>query len=369
MPRVDEAAVAALHGEVRDHLVVGEIYCKMLLCCEVVLDVRRAQQWTAVADAFGRVSNDLWASGICLMHYGGILISAGRWPEAEERLTDSLRIHDTGMRALRGGTAVRLADLRVRQGRCDEASVLLEGNEYDAAAALPRARLHLAEGDAGMATAVLRRAVGRMSPAVPEVPALTLLAEVLAAEKSASEALPLGERIRALATESRLPHVCALAERAAAAVAPWTGDAELPHLRAALLGFDEAGLPWEAAGTRLDVARRLAVTDPPAAVAEGRSALATFRRLGARRGADEAANLLRALGSPVSAPARSSGAGLTPRERDVLRLMVEGRSNEAIAQELFVSKRTVEHHVGSVLAKLGTATRAEAIARALRDGL
>ena len=51
MRRVDEAALAATTGEVRDHLVVGEIYCKMLLCCELALDVRRAQEWIDVADA------------------------------------------------------------------------------------------------------------------------------------------------------------------------------------------------------------------------------------------------------------------------------------------------------------------------------
>ena len=54
MRRVDEAALAATNGEVQDHLVVGEIYCKMLLCCEMTLDVHRAQQWIAVADAAGR---------------------------------------------------------------------------------------------------------------------------------------------------------------------------------------------------------------------------------------------------------------------------------------------------------------------------
>jgi DNA-binding CsgD family transcriptional regulator len=163
-----------------------------------------------------------------------------------------------------------------------------------------------------------------------------------------------------------LPHVCALAERTAAVLIQDGGHDGTVHLRAALLAFGEAGLPWEAATTRLELARRLAVTDPATAVAEGQRALRAFRDLGAVRGADEAAHLLRSLGVRVAAATRV-GTGLTRREREVLRLMVAGRSNDAIARELFLSKRTVEHHVGSVLAKLGVATRAEAIARALRD--
>jgi DNA-binding CsgD family transcriptional regulator len=366
MRRVDEAAIAALHGEVRDHLVVGEIYCKMLLCCEAVLDVRRAEQWAVVADRFGRASNDLWASGICLMHLGGVLVAAGRWREAEDRLTTSLRIHDAGMRALRGGTMVRLGDLRTRQGRWAEADVLLEGNEYDSAATTPLARLHLAAGDPATATAVLRRAVDPAESAVPQAPALALLAETLASAGAAPEARRIAERLRALADGSRLPHVRALAERTTAALLPESGQDRPAHLRAALLAFDEAGLPWETATTRLELAHDLVGTAPEAAVAEGQRALRAFRQLGAQRGIDEAAHLLRTLGVRVAATTRA-GTELTPRETDVLRLIEAGRSNAEIAGELYLSKRTVEHHVGNVLAKLGVATRAEAIARALRD--
>ena len=206
---------------------------------------------------------------------------------------------------------------------------------------------------------------------VPQVPALALLAEVLVthapADGPTDEVRRIVARMRTLAEQSRLPHVRALAERAAA-VASEAGAEGPAHLRAAVLSFGEACLPWEAAGTRLDLARRLASIDPSAAVGETRRALHTFRDLGASRAADEAAGLLRSLGVSVAAPARAR-ARLTPREEDVLRLVAAGRSNDAIAAELFLSKRTVEHHVGSVLAKLGVSTRAEAIARAVRDRL
>jgi len=59
------------------------------------------------------------------------------------------------------------------------------------------------------------------------------------------------------------------------------------------------------------------------------------------------------------------GAGLTPREADILPLLARGRSNKQIATELQLGLRTVEGHVSSVLAKLGVASRAEAVAYAL----
>ncbi|GAA1091048.1 hypothetical protein GCM10009577_11130 [Streptomyces javensis] len=65
--------------------------------------------------------------------------------------------------------------------------------------------------------------------------------------------------------------------------------------------------------------------------------------------------------------------GLTPRERDVLRLVADGRSNRQIAEELFISPKTASVHVSNILAKLGVSGRTEAAAVAHRlrlvDGL
>jgi len=60
---------------------------------------------------------------------------------------------------------------------------------------------------------------------------------------------------------------------------------------------------------------------------------------------------------------------LTPREIDVARLLVEGKTNPEIAEALFISERTVQSHVANIMAKLGVSSRTAAAARAVRDGL
>lgn len=66
---------------------------------------------------------------------------------------------------------------------------------------------------------------------------------------------------------------------------------------------------------------------------------------------------------------RLAGAALTDRERDVLRLMAEGQSNEEIGRSLFISVGTVKYHVNHILAKLGVDDRTQAVITALRRGL
>jgi DNA-binding NarL/FixJ family response regulator len=101
------------------------------------------------------------------------------------------------------------------------------------------------------------------------------------------------------------------------------------------------------------------------AVAE---ALEIARTLGAAPLARRAARCLRQLGLRVPrgpyGAARENRARLTARQLEVLRLVVDGRTNAEIADQLVVSLRTAEHHVAAILAKLGASSRRDAARRA-----
>jgi predicted ATPase/DNA-binding CsgD family transcriptional regulator len=70
-----------------------------------------------------------------------------------------------------------------------------------------------------------------------------------------------------------------------------------------------------------------------------------------------------------AAPAQSAPSILTPREIEVARLLVDGKTNPEIAAELFISERTVQSHVGNIMAKLGVNSRAAVAAHVVRDHL
>ena len=144
-----------------------------------------------------------------------------------------------------------------------------------------------------------------------------------------------------------------------------TGDARA-YLHDALEGFARAQLPMERARARLELARALAERSPEVAIAEAKAALEDFERLEAARHADAAAALLRSLGAPVRTGPKGIGA-LTRREAEVLGLIGAGLSNPEIGDRLYITRKTVEHHVGNVLAKLGLRNRAEAAAYATRQ--
>jgi DNA-binding CsgD family transcriptional regulator/tetratricopeptide (TPR) repeat protein len=132
-----------------------------------------------------------------------------------------------------------------------------------------------------------------------------------------------------------------------------------------------AAAAWERLGRTYDAAlARLGSTDE----AELRQALAALDDLGARPAAALARRRMKVLGLTAiprgPRPAtRAAPAGLTAREREVLALLSEGLPDREISRRLFISERTVHHHVSAVLAKIGVSSRTAAAREAARLGI
>ena len=371
MALLDEALAAVAGSEVDDFCVLEEIFCQLFAACEHARDVDRADQWIRVGEAIAQRRRLPAVSAFCRTHYGGVLIAAGRWGEAETALTEAVRLWGLGQRSvLRGGALVRLADLRVRQGRFEEAGQLLAGLDpvADDEASHVRAAIHAARGELPMARDLVERALDRLDPlSSAAAPLLALLVDVHLAAGAVDRAADAAGRLAGCAGRHDNEHLRATSALAEGKVglAAGTGDPQ-SCLRQALAGFRRARMPLEVAHTRLELARALAESSPEVAAAEARAALEAFERLDASRLADAAAALLRTLG--IRARVTSPAPGLlTRREQEVLDLVGHGLSNPEIAERLYISRKTVEHHVGNVLAKLGLRSRSEAAAYAVRS--
>jgi DNA-binding CsgD family transcriptional regulator len=138
--------------------------------------------------------------------------------------------------------------------------------------------------------------------------------------------------------------------------------------------FAAAAAAWHELGCPYEEACALAESDDPALVRRG---AAIFEELGARPALRHAIRRLRALGVRDPRPLRreppaaidASPHGLTARELEVLRLLAAGRTDQEIADALFISRRTASKHVGAILAKLDVTSRGEAAVFAVRQGL
>jgi DNA-binding CsgD family transcriptional regulator len=132
----------------------------------------------------------------------------------------------------------------------------------------------------------------------------------------------------------------------------------------------EAAREWAALGCLYEQAIALSEGDEAAQ----RDALALFDQIGAVPAAARVRRQLRASGArdvprgPI-AQTRASPAGLTRRQSQVFALLVKGLNNGQIARRLSISKKTTEHHVSAIIARLGVASRGEAAAVARARGL
>jgi DNA-binding NarL/FixJ family response regulator len=386
---LDEAMTVALGGESSDPLACGDACCTTLVVCDGLSDLRRAVEWCEAVVEFTERRRFLPVQSWCRGIYGGVLVRAGDWERAEAVLGEALKRPPDRRRG--GGRVLPLtvlAELRLRQGRTEEAGKLLSGLEEEPAAFGSIVRLHLEGGELELARAMLDRCPDPSDD--PEVLALRaeLALDTGNPEEATRAAERLGERARQLGRADLEAEAALLAGRAAAAraevaaadvdreAAPRAAPAADADRRAAQRLLEDAvarfaaiDFPLEEARARLTLARVQAAAGSPFALASARAARDVFERLGARKDADRASALLRDLGVAGRVTARGERDHLTARELEVLSLIAAGLSNAQIADRLVIAPKTAEHHVSRVLAKLGVRSRAEAAAHAVRQGL
>ncbi|GAA2086849.1 LuxR family transcriptional regulator [Kitasatospora saccharophila] len=303
-------------------------------------------------------------SRIALLRLDGL---AGRWQGLEERF-EALGTEYPDVAMARVERAMLFGRLAASRGRLAVARAEFESAaRYGERESQVTAAIRAAAGLG--AVELLER--GAEAAAVVLGPAVAILRQAGAWARG-GELLPIAVEVaRGVGDEGAARHLTEEAAEALGGADAPAAHAGLHQARGVLLeGTDpggaiesfhrardawrEIGRPYEAAKAEERLARALAERDPQTA-AERLAAEATYNTLGAASDAARCQHVRRdlGLGRMASPGRRGYGEALSPRERQVAELVGQGVSNQDIAQALFLSPRTVEHHVASVLRKLG----------------
>jgi DNA-binding CsgD family transcriptional regulator/predicted negative regulator of RcsB-dependent stress response len=367
---LDEAMAASLAGEAKSLNTVAYTSCHTVVSCSRTTEFERATEWVRVIEGFSRRYGCPLLYAMCRTLYGSVLFATGHWRRAEEELESALWITATADRAVQGEARAKLAELRLAQGRIEDAERLVAGYEDHAAVAFVVGMVRLVRGDPVVARSIANRRLAEVGDALLEsAPLLELRAEAETAQDAAREALGTARRLAVLGENLRCDWVIARGNRALGHALLKVGDFldARQHLEAALSCFARFRMPFETARTRLLLAAAIREMERETAVVEARVALSVFEELGAGREADRAAAFLRSLGVKAARVGPRGIGILTKRELEVLKLLGEGISNREIAERLFITRKTVEHHVARILSKLDLRSRAEAAAYAVRS--
>ncbi len=368
LDHLDEAMAAATGGEADMLETVAGACCSLVAACELAGDVGRLEQWARIVQTFIDRREDLPLLAFCRTCNAEMLAATGRRQEAELELLGSIADLRSGNHRSRCvDPAVKLAEVRLSQGRLEEARALLEGRSGLPEAVLPAAELDLASGEHALAAARLIRRLNQVGrDGLLGAPLLARLVQVqIAAGDLEAAGASAGELVEA-AEDSGHPMLMAFARQSIGRVSAAGGRPATADFEWAIDRFGKLEMPLEAARTRLELAESLRGEQPEVALDEARTAFTAFDQAGARASADQAAALVRDLGGPARTGPKALGL-LSRREREVLALVGEGLSNAEIAARLFISTKTAGHHVSSILTKLHVRSRTEAAAIAIRN--
>lgn len=357
MTLLDESAVSVEAGELSP-VARGDAYCTLIDGLWELSDLVRCRDAAARFTRWCDSQQELVLyRGNCLLHRAAVMGEIGDWTTAltEVRGACARLAEPVNMLTL-GGAHATEGDIHRLLGDFASAEAAYQrANELGCQPQPGLALLRLAQGRVDTAASMMTRVLAETANPVHRGNQLPAAVDIALARGDLAAAQSAAEELRGIATELGTPLVRARAGRARGAVLLAANDAPgaLVELRGAFTTCVEIGARHEAARVRLLLAaacRDLGdVETAETEDATARAALASFVR------------------SDTAGPVAPDG--LTDRETEVLRLLAQGHTNRVVAEQLFISEKTVASHVSHIFTKIGVTSRAAATAYAYERGL
>jgi len=360
---LDEGMLEASSGELKPTLA-GNIYCNLMAACHELGDFRRARSWTqTTSDWCDLMAPAVVFKGICRVHRAQVMQISGAWTEAEEEATrvcaDVAHIN-VGIVA---EGHYQIGEIRrLRGDLTGAAEAYREGHRLGRDPQPGFAQLLLAQSRTKGAATSIRSALAGVTDRLARAPLLAAQVEIAIAAGEPETASSAADELAGIATEYRSSGLEAAAQLGRGSVLLAAGRIEeaISTLRSTCSAYQDLEAPYDSARARVLLARAYTdLGDTEAAERELEAAHAVFSELGAD------------LDTKAVGDQRRSALpkGLTEREAEVLALVAAGSTNRQIADELFLSQKTVARHVSNIFTKIDVTSRTAAARFAFDNGL
>lgn len=364
---LDESMIS-LDTEELSPVVVGIVYCAVIESCREIYDLQRAQEWTDALNEWCNSQPDLVPyRGQCLIRRAEIMQLHGSWEAAlkETDLACTQLTQPPGEPAA-GEAYYRKGELHRLHGNFKKAEeAYRQASQYGHQTQPGLALLRLAEGNHAQSIAAIKRIYDEAKGRLTRSRILPAYIEIMLATNEIEEAHTAVNELSEITDTIGAPYLQALTFYYRGAVLLEKNDTPnaLTSLQNAQKKWKDLDSPYELARTKVLISRTCnQLDDTDTAHLEKEAAQSIFRQLGAQPDLDR-------IIAKTRYGRNTEVLGLTSRELEVLQLVASGKTNKAIANELFISVRTVDRHVSNIFNKLGVNSRTAATSFAYEHDL